>query len=792
MDDLIDTSEPDLSTPNNSDHNNNSSSLQLSQNHGSVSSGGLFFADATLDLDEAHDIAETPEPPRRFLAVDPTCESASTILRMPQLDSVGGGSSVISSKNSSKSNSSRSISPQRSNLPVPSSSTSLEVDSDGPPSSKSLNGPMHRITNSSSGDNNGNGNQRNYGNSLGAMSMASRPRARPRWPRDLPWAVAFCIVVPLGLLWPSILWHRQNIFGTASFTTTPLALPVLRHAVFWSIVLTFGCALVLARGLYRSVGGGEGDDLRYKASQFLLACVPISVAMNVILALAVYFLLPRAMHYALIPLWYFIRDMYLFRRWKHQGNGGVSLEAASPSNSRSSQPNNTRHAFFQALTCMALDILSRSLRRNSFHRCIVTLVSLQVFVAMCWRWAIMGALNTGNPFWIILALVGGKWATGTVTRLLSLIASGGVVSWFAENAALVEDQEMQERAKSGSNNDNNKTGSEDDKKEDEDVGYDTSGIPEEYRTADASIYQSVMDFDNEGMDDDDQDDFEYGFTSSNANRLDDHDDFTFDRSTPRSNTTTADKATVKSFFVSSISVSFGSVAQCGLLGGPAQFVWCQLRKVDATRNAIVHRLQQQPRDFQPNRAVSMVMGVTGVNANGGFRGMQIGGQEDSSMVQKLLNRGNIVARAFVRSHSDLAMSHVAAYYKSYKRAAVDVSNLVEQAGIEPIIHDDITTHVTSCVGGSIGGAIVIFTGFALVRKLERDGDNVVHDASVAQNTILSFVLCYTIIFTVLEPLRASIKACYVCFAERPQSLRQAFPLIYHRLSRMAESNLSMA
>jgi len=109
-------------------------------------------------------------------------------------------------------------------------------------------------------------------------------------------------------------------------------------------------------------------------------------------------------------------------------------------------------------------------------------------------------------------------------------------------------------------------------------------------------------------------------------------------------------------------------------------------------------------------------------------------------------------------------------------------------GIEPIIHDDITTHVTSCVGGSVGGAIVIFTSYALVRKLERDGDTEVHDASVAHNTILSFILCYTIIFTVLEPLRASIKACYVCFAERPRSLRQAFPLIYHRLCRMTESN----
>ncbi|CAB9504226.1 Plasma-membrane choline transporter [Seminavis robusta] len=738
--------------------------LQGSQSNHSSSSGGLFFADATLDLDEAHDIAETPEPPKRFLKVD-TKNTLHPNLRLPQLDSLGGPTITKSSGPTTRNTTaSRPTSPSTSQKTSP-------TQSDAPSSSRSLSGPMTRISNSN-------------GNNLDTRPPAERFRARPRWPRDLPWAIAFCVMVPVGLVWPSLLWHRQNIFGMPDTQTmSPLALPVLRHATFWSVLLAYVSTLLLARGLYRTAGGGEGDDLRYKASQFLLACVPVSVAMNVIMVLAVYFLLPRALHYALIPLWYLIRDVYLFRRWKLQGSGGVAMDSPStraPSNPHSSQPNSTRHAFFQALTCMALDILSRSLRRNSLHRCIVTLLTLQVMVTMVWRWAIMGALNTGNFVTVFLALVGGKWATGTIARLLSLIASGGVASWFAENAAMVEEHEMQERARR--NNED---------KGDEEVGYETSDITEEYRTADASVYQSVLDFD--GMDDDDQDDFEYGF-SARSNNSEDDENFEYNRrGSPRDAGNHAPKATVKSFFLSGMSVSFGSVAQCGLLGGPAQFVWCQLRKVDATRTALVHRLQQQPRDFQPNRAVSVVMGVAGVNTSGGFRGMQIGQDTNgTSVVHKLLNRANVMARAFVRAHSDLAMSHVAAYYKSYKRAALDVSNLVEQAGMEAIIHDDITTHITSCVGGSISAAIVIFTGYALVRKLEKDKDPVVQDPSVAQSMILSFILCYTIIFTVLEPLRASIKACYVCFAERPRSLRQAFPLIFHRLSRMSESNLNMS
>jgi hypothetical protein len=641
------------------------------QNHGSHSSsdgGGLFFADATLDLDEAHDIAETPEPPRRFLQVDPKGPISHANLRLPQLDLLPStGPGTLGLTNSGTINRSVTLTTSPQSAAVSPTNTAAE----GPSSSRSLNAPMNRITNT---------RDDNHPHSNGHVS-SERPRfrQRPRWPRDLPWAVAFCVMLPVGLIWPSLLWHRQNIFGMPDYKTmTPLALPVLRHATFWSVLLAYASTLLLARGLYRTPGGGEGDDLRYKASQFLLACVPMSVAMNVILVLAVYFLLPRALLYALIPLWYLIRDVYLFRRWKMQGSGGaMSMDSPNmnggPSSAHSSQPNSTRHAFFQALTCMALDILSRSLRRNSFHRCIVTLLTLQVLVAMVWRWAIMGALNTGNPVTVILALVGGKWATGTIARLLSLIASGGVASWFAENAAM-EELEMQEA------NDHNKQSNRDD----EEGGYETSDIPEAYRTADASIYQSVLDFEDDGIEDDDQDAFEYGFSSRSNNSIDEDD---YNRAVPRhghnNNMNLSQKATVKSFFLSGIGVSFGSVAQCGLLGGPAQFVWCQLRKVDATRTAIVHRLQQQPRDFQPNRAVSMVMGVAGVQANGGgFRGMQIGqnSMDGTSVLQRLLNKGNVMARAFVRSHSDLAMSHVAAYYKSYKRAALDVSHLVEQAG----------------------------------------------------------------------------------------------------------------
>ena len=108
--------------------------------------------------------------------------------------------------------------------------------------------------------------------------------------------------------------------------------------------------------------------------------------------------------------------------------------------------------------------------------------------------------------------------------------------------------------------------------------------------------------------------------------------------------------------------------------------------------------------------------------------------------------------------------------------------------MEPLIHEDISTHMSACVGGSISGLIVIFTGGVLILQRNRNFPDVA-DSAVLVDMLMAFIFCYTLIFTVMEPLRASIKAIYVSFAEYPQALSQAYPLIYHRLSRMSQSNV---
>lgn len=109
-------------------------------------------------------------------------------------------------------------------------------------------------------------------------------------------------------------------------------------------------------------------------------------------------------------------------------------------------------------------------------------------------------------------------------------------------------------------------------------------------------------------------------------------------------------------------------------------------------------------------------------------------------------------------------------------------------GVESIIHDDITTFMCSSVGHLVSGLIVLFFGMLLVTHRNTFSSDPLADISVFEVLLFSYILCHTILLTVLEPLRAAVKTVYVCFAEYPASLRNAFPLIYQRLSRISEGS----
>ena len=481
-----------------------------------------------------------------------------------------------------------------------------------------------------------------------------------------------------------------------------------------------------------------------------------------------------------------------------RGGGGTSASSS-----------HDRKTFFRALACAALDILSRSLRRKSFVRVASALMGVQFICVLLWWSALRVVLSVEifnedgvvtkfmHLLWLLSALVAGKWATGTVARLLGFIASGGVASWFAQQTVMIEEvraREMQQQQLTQQGNAGK------DSTEYNPTGYASSyanaraklhAMPEAYRAADASVYASVMDFDD-GLDDDYEEDERDGGAASFSQQR--RSSFSLSSSTGGNvsggmASLSNQSSTVKSFLITGCTISFGSVAQCGLLGGLAQFLWSVVRNMDAMGFFLQRRFSNS------------------TSSSSGFRGMDISSDSPGAMSSPRWwkqttaywwRRTDVAIRGFVRSHSDLAMSHVAAYFKSYQRAANDVIALIESSGVEPIIHDDITTHMCSALCSVVSGCIVVLFGMLLTTHRNTTtssknaaGNAPLDDLSLLEILLFAYILCYTLLFTALEPLRAAIKAVYVCFAEHPLSLSQAFPLIYQRLSRISDASGSV-
>jgi hypothetical protein len=651
--------------------------------HDSTSSG-CFFADATLDLAEAQDIAETPEP--RKVLLDRKAVSTQLNIELPKLATANSLLDTIplSPDASVADNNVANFGTQEESQDSLATTTSMPISN----ATAKLT-TLNRITSADLTTN----------NSMTAPTFnipifsTNNTRSANR-PRDVTWALVFLLFVPVSLIWP-IVQSRSNNNKSSDSSTTPHATHWMawsrppRWATFQSFLLAYAATVVLARLLYKSHGGGDGENARHAASQLILSFAPISVAVYAAMIVALYWFTPSAIFpLGLIPLWYLLRDLYLFRRWQST--------ATTP---------DSRQAFFQALTCMALDVLSRSLRRSSFYRMVSILLVVQLGVIVWWQWALLAALQQRQTLlaWptLLAVLIGGKWATGVVARLLSLIASGGITSWFAHQSAMILDLERRQQLQRADNNDDL-----DDNINYSNSNFGSSNIQEAYRTVDASVYQSVLDMDD-GLDDDfDEEEAEdLPLASSRKQReslgADSSNGSNHQRTRGRNMTaTTATTSSARDYLVAGLTVSFGSVAHCGLLGGVAQFVWSALRKIEAASAA---------------RSAYRARG-----GGGGFRGMSIGADGSSisstSIFVKLWNQTNVTARNFVRGHSDLAMSHVAAYHKSYHKASSDVSALVDQSGTGG--YSSIESCLLHTVGHSHNLALLLTNAFVLSNRFE--------------------------------------------------------------------------
>lgn len=757
----------EMPTGNQSFHTNNSDDEDLGTlgSFESESDQGVFFADAILDLEDAHDLADD-EDTEDGVIHSLTDQDAKPSSNNETISTGRIGSSVemrnLSTINTN--NSSHSTSRGNSN-----------VANNNP-------GNYGRVSNA------------NTQNTPALTPAVLAPRFRPRLPRhlrDRTYTLAFLLFVPFSLFLSRILSQVSSpyydddntnihIRGWTHAASSPQASPYTHIPLFLSTALV----IFAARFMYKIPGGGEGENARYSLSAIFNQSSTIALVSHVLLFLQIYFLTPRAWMYGLFPIFWFMIDVFVRRELCLIGRASsLSVSSTGVGSSDSEMAGRRgiwgsllpgRRVFFQAMLDVSLDILSRSLRRAVFMRVIMVTLAVQGFFLILWVgsfWRVLGLdLNPmGKCLTVFLVIVGGWWTCAFFSRVLGLIASGGITSWFANhNVVLLDSPEIhnnpqQQNRASDSHSD---TAS-----DDYSVGYNndsdftrngfSNNIQDAYRTADASAYSSVRDYD-EGIEDDypQEDEFDHGPQHAQIMANSNETDWT-------TNTN------VKSFLVSALTISSGSVIKCALMGSFAQCVHFCLRNIDGLSFP----------SFGRQRPMNISSSLDSSNFSSGLK-------------QRLVNalrRVQIKARSFVHSHSEYGMCHIAAYYKPYQKASSDVSSLISISGVEPILHDDITHTMCSTLASAITGWMSIFFFFSLAHH--RGGSDSalsfrLSDANVCQIILVQYCICYLMLLTLLEPLRASIQAIYVAFAQCPESMSHAFPLVFHRLRRIAEGGVS--
>lgn len=648
-----------------------------------------FFADATLDLEEAQGIASTPDASQAahklLTLTKPEYQIIGGNCPLPQLSStsfsphrstfekVDKGSEnsptkqqappggIRQGENYSWANNKEQTSPN-------SSSSTTNHDKDGDQNSTSVrNNPTtdhyhqetviqgqplipHQSLSSSCHQ-----NTTSFSYDFQHPQLNDhRPARPPRRPRDTQWIAWFLFVALPLLLVPAFIgdsvWKQSSNSSSSSTTTTN---NIWHHMekVNIPIIITALVATLIARIFYLSRGGGEGEDRRYFSSQILIVTNMVACFILPVVTLVFYNLPVRGTllynSFVLFLAYVSIKDIYIFAKLFRSAR--IMREGV----------NDGQRTLFRMLVNSGLDVLCRSLKCHSFYRVVVVVILVQLGIIILIQRAIALVIcldGIVQKLALLVLGVVGYWVTGICIKLLSYLACGGITAWFAQQSALLQELEtmkqrrnehLMKESKERGNNGKSILAN------DEEKLY-TNTMPEAYRSIDASAYSVGIEFD-EGIDDDCDDDCDDFSLNPHQHEYSNNTEWI---------STHNNTLTVKVFLKSALTISFGSILHCALVGGVANFAWSRVRTWE---NLTASQIRYES------------------VGQGTFQEMDIGRDYDdgSTLQQRLFTLWKkfiIASKCFVRNHNDLALTHVGAYYKSYTRAANDVMSLIVASG----------------------------------------------------------------------------------------------------------------
>ncbi|KAJ8610093.1 hypothetical protein CTAYLR_007094 [Chrysophaeum taylorii] len=132
---------------------------------------------------------------------------------------------------------------------------------------------------------------------------------------------------------------------------------------------------------------------------------------------------------------------------------------------------------------------------------------------------------------------------------------------------------------------------------------------------------------------------------------------------------------------------------------------------------------------------------------------------------------------------DLAFVHVALHNKAFSSAAHDVARVVDESGVADLLASDPVVPILQTYRSAAGAfAAAFFTALALIHHHGTHDPTV--DCQDANLLLLHFVFGFVCFALAIEPVVATLEVFYLGFAQAPQGLASADPIVYRRFARI--------
>lgn len=146
------------------------------------------------------------------------------------------------------------------------------------------------------------------------------PRNKPKRPRDIQWGVFYVILTLLTLFISHLFIPSKSKQLSISSDITQSALTLISNSkvaygyTFLSTILVYGICVITARHLYRTLPGGDGDDIRHSIAIYIdKYCTVVSLLGLPLFLFLILGYTPHAWRFAILPFIVLIKDVWLFR-----------------------------------------------------------------------------------------------------------------------------------------------------------------------------------------------------------------------------------------------------------------------------------------------------------------------------------------------------------------------------------------------------------------------------------------------------------------------------------------------